>query len=64
MKSPALIELFLIQLKQFVEKNSFILVPRDASLRFMAARGMSMETLTSVILSPEAKDCFDGPEQD
>lgn len=64
MKSPALIELFLIQLKQFVEKNSFILAPRDASKEFMASRGMSMETLTSVILSLEAKDCFDGPEQD
>ena len=61
MKSPALIELFLIQLKQFVEKNSFILVTRDASKEFMASRDMSMETLTSVILSLEAKDCFDGP---
>ena len=61
MKSPALIELFLIQLKQFVEKNSFILVPRDASKEFMASRDISMETLTSVILSLEAKDCFDGP---
>ena len=60
MKLPALIELFLIQLKQFVEKNSFILVPRDVSKEFMASRGMSMETLTSVILSLEAKDCFDG----
>lgn len=42
MKPPALIKLFLRQFKQFVEKNSFILVEREASREFMASRGMSM----------------------
>ena len=64
MKPPALIKLFLRQLKQFVEKNSFILVEREASREFMASRGMSMVMLTDVILSLEPKDCFDGPEAD
>ena len=52
------------QLKQYVEKNSFILVEREASRRFMASRGMSMDMLTNVILSLEPEDCFDGPEAD
>ena len=64
MKPPALIKLFLRQLKQFVKKNSFILVEREASKEFMASRGMSMAMLTDVILSLEPKDCFDGPEAD
>ena len=64
MKPTALIELFLLQLKQYVEKNSFILVEREASRRFMASRGMSMDMLTNVILSLEPEDCFDGPEAD
>ena len=50
MKPPALIELFLRQPKQFVEKNSCILVEREASREFMASRGMSMVMLTDVIL--------------
>lgn len=64
MKPPALIELFLRQPKQFVEKNSCILAEREASKEFMASRGMSMVMLTDVILSLEPKDCFDGPEAD
>lgn len=64
MKPPALIELFLLQPKQFVEKNSCILAEREASKEFTASEGMSMVMLTDVILSLEPKDCFDGPEAD
>lgn len=64
MKPPALIELFLRQLKQYVEQNSFVLVDREASRGFMASRGMSMGMLTDVILSLKPGDCFDGPEPD
>lgn len=64
MKSAAFIELYLLQLKEFVEKNSFILVDREASRQFMASRGMSISTLTDVILSLNPEDCFDGPEPD
>ena len=64
MKPAASIELFLSQLKQFVEKNSFILVNRESTMQFMASRGMSMGTLTEVILSLKPENCFDGPEPD
>lgn len=64
MKPKASIGLFLRQLKQFVEKNSFILVEREASKQFMATRGMSIEMLRDLILSLEPADCFDGPEPD
>ena len=64
MKPAALIELFLRQLKQYVEKNSFILVEREANEQFMASRGMSMDMLKNVILSLRPEDCFDGPEAD
>jgi len=47
-----------------VEKNSFILVDREANIQFMSSRGMSMEMLTDVILSLKPEDCFDGPEPD
>lgn len=64
MKPEAFIELYLRKLKEFVNKNSFILVDREATKRFMASRGMSMAMLTDVILALESKDCFDGPEPD
>ena len=64
MKPAAFIELFLRQLKQFVEKNSFILVDREATRQFMASKGVSMGTLTDIILSLKPEDCFDGPEPD
>ena len=64
MKPKAFIELYLRQLKEFVEKNSFILVDREATRQFMADRGMSMGMLTDVILSLKPEDCFDGPEAD
>lgn len=64
MKPAASIKLFLRQLKQYVEKHSFILADREASKRFMASRGMSMAMLTDVILSLRPEDCFDGPEAD
>lgn len=64
MKPAAFIEFFLRQLKQYVEKNSFILVDREASKQFMASMGMSMDMLTNVILSLRPEDCFDGPEAD
>ena len=64
MKPHAFIELFLRQIKQYVEKNSFILVKREATREFMSNRGMSMDALTDLILSLEPGDCFDGPEPD
>lgn len=64
MKPTASIDLFLRLLKQFVEKNSFVLVDREATRQFMASRSMSMDMLTNVILSLRPEDCFDGPEAD
>ena len=55
---------FLLKMKEFVEKNDFILVERKASLEFMADMGMTMDELRSVILSLTPSDCFDGPEPD
>ena len=56
--------LFLHQVKKFVEKNGFVLVPRGQNITFMAERGMTIDDLRRVILSLEPKDMFDGPEQD
>lgn len=56
--------LFLRQVKLFVEKHGFILVPRKQNTLFMAERGMTMDDLRRVILSLEPKDMFDGPEPD
>ena len=56
--------LFLRQVKLFVEKHGFILVPRGHNMTFMADHGMTMDDLRRVILSLEPKDMFDGPEPD
>lgn len=56
--------LFLHQVKAFVNKNGFILVPREQSRMFMAERGMTMDDLRRLILALEPKDVFDGPESD
>lgn len=64
MVQSSFVPLFLQLLKRFVEKNSFILVERPASLQFMADRGMSAPVLTDIILSLTPEDCFDGPEPD
>ena len=56
--------LFLHQVKAFVNKNGFTLVPREQNRMFMAERGMTMDDLRRVILSLEPKDMFDGPEPD
>ena len=37
--------LFLHQVKAFVNKNGFILVPREKNRMFMAERGMTMDDL-------------------
>ena len=37
--------LFLYQVKAFVNKNRFILVPREQNRMFMAERGMTMDDL-------------------
>ena len=37
--------LFLRQVKLFVEKHGFILVPRKQNTSFMAERGMTMDDL-------------------
>lgn len=42
MKPIEPIELLLRQLKEYVEKNSFILVKQEASKQFMPSRGMSI----------------------
>lgn len=54
--------LFLAQVKRFVAEGPLVLVPRRASLAFMADRGMTMATLEEIILSLEVDDCFDGPK--
>ena len=41
--------LFLHQVKKFVEKNGFVLVPREQNVTFMAERGMTMDDLGRVI---------------
>lgn len=64
MKPTAAVELFLRQLKRYVEKNSFILVNREATREFMASRSMSMDMLTDIILQLNTGDCYDGPEAD
>ena len=56
--------LFLHQVKAFVNKNGFILVPREQNRMFMAERGMTMDDLRQVVLTLEPKDMFDGPEPD
>lgn len=56
--------LFLHWMKEIVDKNSFILVEREASLEFMANMGITMDELKNVILSLTPRDCFDGPEAD
>lgn len=64
MTRTQLAPLFLAQVKRFVAEGSLVLVPRRASLEFMADRGMTMATLEEIILSLEVDDCFDGPERD
>lgn len=56
--------LFLLKMKEIVQKNGFILVERSASLEFMTNMGITMNELENVILSLTPSDCFDGPEQD
>ena len=56
--------LFLRQVKLFVEKHDFILVPREQNSAFMAERGMTMDDLRQVVLALEPKDMFDGQEPD
>lgn len=56
--------LFLLKMKEIVEKNGFILVEREASMEFMADMGITMEDLKDVILSLTPGSCFDGPERD
>lgn len=64
MKTPQQINLFLHNLKCFVEKNGLTIVPRQATREYMAERNITPETLTQIVLQLEAKDCFDGPEPD
>ena len=54
--------LFLHWMKEIVDKNSFILVEREASLEFMANMGITMDELKNVILSLTPRDWFYGPE--
>ena len=63
-RQTASIELFLRQLKLFVEKNSIIIVKREASVQFLASRGVSARGLEEIILNLTTADCFDGPEPD
>lgn len=50
-RQTASIELFLRQLKLFVEKNSIIIVKREASVQFLASRGVSARGLEEIILN-------------
>lgn len=58
------VSLFLMQMKEIVSKNGFILVERKASMEFLAESGMTLGELGEIILSLEPGDCFDGPEAD
>ena len=49
-----------MELKRFVEKNGFIFVNREASLRFISEHNMTMAELKEVILGLEVKDCSTG----
>lgn len=64
MKYTAQIGMFLSSMKKIVEARGFILVEREASLAFLAERGVSVDELKSVILGLGVADCFDGPEPD
>ncbi len=64
MKTPQQINLFLHNLKCFVEKNGLIIVPRQASIAYMAQRNITPGLLEQIVLQLEASDCFDGPEPD
>lgn len=64
MKTPAQIAMFLSVMKKIVEVRGFILVEREASMKFLAERGVSIEELSNLILGLEVSDCFDGPEPD
>lgn len=64
MKSKAQVKLFLQEAKRIIRKNGFILVPRAATERFMAERGVDVETVEEIILALSPEDCFDGPEPD
>lgn len=64
MRPKASVTLFLLNMKSFVSKNGLILIPREASLQFMADENMSMSQLIDLVLSLEPKDCFGGPEDD
>ena len=52
--------LFLRQVKLFVEKHGFILVPREQNISFMAEHGMTVDDLRRVILSLERRTCSMG----
>lgn len=64
MKAPSQIALFLQVAKTAVTENGCILLEREASMAFLAERGMTVEDVVEIIGSLEVDDCFDGPEPD
>lgn len=64
MKHPSQIALFLAQAKAAVEAHGLILVEREASLAFLAERGMTIDDLRGLIFALMVQDCIDGPEPD
>lgn len=59
-----MVGLFLGQMKSILEQRDIIFVEREASMRFMAERGMSRDDLQERLFALCSKDCFDGPEPD
>lgn len=64
LKYPTQIALFLSQAKSALETRGLIFVEREASLVFLAERGMTVDDLREVIFALTVKDCIDGPEPD
>ena len=64
MKYPAQISLFLAQAKQYVESNGIYFAEREQSISFLAARGLMLEDLETLILTLTVTDWVKGPEPD
>ena len=60
----AQINLFLIKLKESIEKGNFAVIRREKNNEFLAREGMTPEERENVILGLQTKDYESGPEKD
>lgn len=56
--------LFLHRMREIIRESGIVLVPREASLQFLATRGMTAQDVEYIAKALKAEDCFDGPEPD